>query len=74
MLRGAMIGISDHYFAVARVNVKGRWVRVKVRVMEVVLVKWLEDEKSEFIMLFNLSCDMLVVLQDFLISLGKYIF
>src|SRR6201990_823295 len=48
VLRGAAMGISDHYLVVARVKVKGGWEKVKVRkrVVEVVRVERLEEEEN----------------------------
>src|SRR6201990_1979414 len=49
VLRGAAIGISDHYLVVARVKVKGGWEKVKVRkkVVEVVRAERLEEEENK---------------------------
>src|ERR1051325_2610796 len=48
VLRGAAMGISDHYLVVARVKVKGGWKKVKMRkrVVEVVRVERLEEEEN----------------------------
>src|ERR1044072_6213730 len=48
VLRGAAMGISDHYLVVAKIKVKGGWEKVggRGRVVEIVRVERLEDEEK----------------------------
>src|ERR1051325_2683006 len=48
VLRGAAMGISDHYLVVAKIKVKGGWEKVggRGRAVEIVRVERLEDEEK----------------------------